>query len=279
MVLVFAGGPFFFTPIRFLGISYSSERAKRITGEIMSTEPSKENNSPESKPVSAEMHPGPGFRVKQDFKRLPGSLIEEFRKFASADISDQQNRLFGIPSNIVHLTDNKYMVGSALTVKLFPGDNLMLHKALDLIQPGDIIVVDAGTSTNAVIGDMVANKAKHRGVTGFLIDGFARDIVGINETGLPLLGRGVSPVGPLHRGPGEVNYPICCGGVVVKPGDIVKVDDCGGVIIPQENAESILEKLKKIADVQEKYAQNVKAGIFSTAWVDEQLNESGCEFS
>ena len=125
-------------------------------------------------------------------------------------------------------------------VKLYPGDNLMVHKALDIAQPGDIIVVDTGDSSNAVVGDLIARKAKHRGIVGFVIDGLARDLAGMKKVGLPVFARGITPRGPLHRGPGELNLPISCGGIVVHPGDVIVTDTNGVVVVGKEFADEIL---------------------------------------
>src|SRR5690606_30332237 len=122
------------------------------------------------------------------------------------------NRMYTMNPQIHNLVNNEPLFGPACTVKVFPGDNLMVHKSLDLAQPGDVVVVDtSGSRENAVLGDLVTTKAKHRGIAGFIIDGLVRDLPGMREVGLPVYARGVTPFGPLHRGPGELNYTISCG--------------------------------------------------------------------
>jgi regulator of RNase E activity RraA len=232
------------------------------------------------KPRSAEMHPGPGFRVKRNVTRPTQEVIDQFRQFETPDISDLMNRLYTMCSEIHNLVSDEIIVGPACTVKVFPGDNLMVHKALDIAKPGDIIVVDAGaTHMNGVMGDLISQKAKHRGIKGFVIDGLIRDLPGIKEVGMPVFARGVTPIGPLHRGPGEVNYPVSCGGIVVNPGDIVIGDINGVVVVRKEFAEEILARLYKQRDSLKDYLVNVKKGIFSNAWVDDLLDEAGCTFS
>ena len=101
-----------------------------------------------NKPRSAHLHPGPGFRVRVNFERPPAKLMRDLAHFATPDISDQLNRLYAVNSEIRLLTSEHHRVcGPALTVKVFPGDNLMVHKALDVVEPGDVIIVDAGAST------------------------------------------------------------------------------------------------------------------------------------
>ena len=234
--------------------------------------------SPSSaKPKSSEMTPGPGFMIRTDFPRLPAELIAGFAEFETAEVSDVLNRLYAMNGSIRNRSNDKELLGSACTVKLYPGDNLMIHKALDIAKPGDIVVVDcSGAMSNAVFGDLVANKACHRKIAGCVIDGLIRDLAGIIETGLPVYARGVTPFGPLHRGPGEINTPISCGGIVVNPGDVIKADSTGIAVIPRDHAAEILQRLRNSRDKQEAYVASVKRGDFSNAWVDEQLRENGC---
>jgi len=230
------------------------------------------------KPVSSEMHPGPGFRVRKNIPRSNNhELIELYREFETPDISDLCNRMYAMSSEIKNLVDDTKIVGTACTVKVFPGDNLMVHKALDVANPGDIIVVDtSGSKTNAVIGDLVAAKAKHRGIAGFIIDGLIRDLPEVKSVGLPIYATGVTPIGPLHRGPGEINFPISCGGIVVNAGDIICADITGIVVVRQDFAEDILQRLSDQRDGLAEYVSAVRRGEFSNDWVDRLLEETLC---
>jgi RraA family protein len=205
-------------------------------------------------------------------------LIDSFREFDSPDISDQLNRLYALVPEIFCLTGTKHsLVGPVCTVKVYPGDNLMVHKALDVANPGDIIVIDARASrTNAVIGGLISLKAKSRKIAGFIIDGFIRDLPEILPLDFPVFARGATPIGPLHRGPGEINFPICCGGVVVNPGDIVVADQAGVVIIPLDHAPEILSRLTANRERNQKYLADVARGEFLNDWVDEVLISAGC---
>ena len=231
-----------------------------------------------NKPRSAHLHPGPGFRVRVDFPRPPAGLCRDFAPFPTPDISDMLNRLYALSPAITCLTGERHWVcGPACTVKVFPGDNLMVHKALDVLEPGDVVVVDAGGSQqNAVLGDLVCTKAKHRGAAGFVIDGFVRDLPNIKQLDLPVFARGTTPIGPLHRGPGEINFPVCCGGVVVNPGDLVVGDAMGVVIVPREIARELLERLRKHESANAAYLDSVRRGVFSNAWVDQILTTLEC---
>lgn len=232
------------------------------------------------KVASSQLHPGPGFRVMQNAPHSPPDLIDAYTTFPTADISDMLNRLYTMSSVLKNVSNQQPFVAPACTVKVFPGDNLMVHKALDIARPGDVIVIDAGASSmNGIIGDLIATKAKHRGIAAFIVDGLVRDIDGIRETGLPVYARGITPIGPLHRGPGEINYPISCGGIVVNPGDIICADMDGVVVVRQEFASEILSRLERQQSQLATYIAAVQRGEFSNAWVDTLLEQAQCEMT
>jgi regulator of RNase E activity RraA len=188
------------------------------------------------------------------------------------------NRLYAMELGIHTLTEPSLrLVGPACTVKTYPGDNLMVHKSLDIAKPGDVIVIDtSGSSMGAVLGDLVSTKARHRGVAGFVVDGLIRDLPGIRDLGdFPVFARGVTPIGPLHRGPGEINYPISAGGIVVNPGDLIVGDLNGVVVVPREIAAELLDRLTAQRRSEADYMDAVARGAFSNAWVDRLLEDSG----
>jgi regulator of RNase E activity RraA len=231
-----------------------------------------------SKPQSAVIHPGPGFRVRSEVDRPDPEVVAGFGAFDTPAVSDRMNRLYTMAPGIRNLTDEGLRIlGPACTVKVYPGDNLMVHKALDIARPGDVLVVDTSTSSmTAVLGDLISTKARHRGLAGFVVDGLVRDLPAIRALGdFPVYARGVTPTGPLHRGPGEINYPICAGGIVVEPGDIVIGDPSGVVVVPKQIADELLARLREGAAKESVYADAVARGDFSNDWVDRLLTESG----
>ncbi len=231
------------------------------------------------KPRSADLYPGPGFRIRMDFPRLDAALMKRFQDYEVPGISDALNRIYALDAAIECQSDKRHrLCGPVCTVHVFPGDNLMVHKALDIAKPNDVVVVNAHgvRGMNAVLGDIISTKAKHRGIAGFVVDGLVRDMPGVEHLDFPVFARGTTPVGPLHRGPGEINYPISCGGVVVNPGDVIVADISGIVVIPRESAEDVLQRLDDQKAHQETYLAAVKRGEFSNAWVDELLRQQEC---
>lgn len=230
------------------------------------------------KPKTAEMHPGPGFRIRHEIERTAQETIQALARFDTPAISDMMNRLYTVHDDIRVLTDPGLpLIGPACTVKCYPGDNLMVHKSLDVARPGDVIVVDTSASgTTAVLGDLISTKARHRGVAGFVVDGLIRDLPAIRALGdFPVFARGVTPIGPLHRGPGEINHPVCIGGIVVNPGDVIVGDLNGVVIAPADIADELLVRLESREMVEADYRDAVARGEFSNRWVDDVLTASG----
>lgn len=232
------------------------------------------------RPRSAEIYPGPGFRVRTVYPRLEPAIIAELGNFDTPDISDQLNRLYAVDPAISCMTGcHQKLCATVCTVKVFPGDNLMVHKTLDIARPGDVVVVNSGGSrSNAVLGDIICTKARHRRLAGFVIDGLIRDLPRILELDFPVFARGTTPIGPLHRGPGEINYPIACGGVVVNPGDVLVADSAGIVVVPQGIVLDLLRRLSQQAVSSASYLAAVKRGEFSNAWVDDTLEQHHCVF-
>lgn len=228
---------------------------------------------------SAALNPGPGFRIRTDFVRLEEIVYRQLGRFETPDISDMLNRLYAVDSEIRSLSSpDHFLCGPVCTVKVFPGDNLMVHKVLDIAKPGDVVAIDAGGShMNAVLGDIICTKARHRGIQGFIVDGLIRDLPQIRELDFPVFARGETAIGPLHRGPGEINYPIALGGIVVNPGDVIVADAAGIVAAPQDIVAELIRRLKVHEAGSREYIEAVQRGEFSNAWVDDLLAEQNCE--
>jgi regulator of RNase E activity RraA len=235
---------------------------------------------PGAKPGHTKLYPGPGFRMRHNHDRPPREVVAGLGAFETPEVSDLLNRLYTMNSAIRPVTAPElHISGPACTVKVFPGDNLMVHKALDIAQPGDVIVVDASSSNmTAVLGDTICMKARHRGIAGFVVDGLVRDVAAIQRLGdFPVFARGVTPIGPLQRGPGEINYPVSVGGIVVSAGDLVVADLSGVVVVPADVAPDLLARLVERAPAETAYIADVAGGRFSNDWVDKVLADAGAD--
>jgi regulator of RNase E activity RraA len=154
----------------------------------------------------------------------------------------------------------------------------MIHKALQMAAPGDIIVVDAGGDlTNAVIGDLLVGIAIQRGLGGFVINGAIRDASAVREGNFPIFAAGVTHRGSYKNGPGEINVPIAIDGMVIEPGDLIIGDDDGVLCVPFDHVESVLASARKKAGAEAAMAKAIAAGKLDTAWIDATLNQLGCE--
>jgi regulator of RNase E activity RraA len=233
---------------------------------------------PGAKPGHTKLHPGPGFRVRMNWDRPDRETVERFLQFDTPEVSDLQNRLYTVSTAIHSMTPGLRLAAPACTVKVFPGDNLMVHKALDVAEPGDVVVVDAsGSPMTAVLGDTVCMKARHRGIAGFVVDGLIRDLPGILRLGdFPVFARGVTPIGPLQRGPGEINHPVSIGGIVVNPGDVLVADLNGVVVVQRDAVDDVITRLEAKAPTEAAYLEEVSQGVFSNAWIDDVLADTGC---
>lgn len=205
--------------------------------------------------------------VNTDIKRPPQRIVDGFldlmKKYHSIApaVSDCMNRLNAMDSDIQPLYPEIRLVGVALTIKTTASDLAPVIKALDYIQPGDVLIVDTHSSENTAFwGEIVAIEAKRKGAKGIILDSAVRDVVELKEMKFPVLCRGISPNAAGPVGFGYINVPVQCGGAAVSPGDIVIVDDNGVVIVPCGDAEAVLNKTKKFLEDEVKITERVKAG-------------------
>jgi RraA family protein len=224
----------------------------------------------------------PGFRYRTDFERPDEKLVAAYRDLMNktgcltGNVGDCIGRSAGMDSRIRNLAGGMKVIGPALTVKVPPTDNLMIHKALTLIKPGDVLVVDAGGNHSwALMGFLMFSTAMKLGVAGIVVDGCVRDVGEVKETGYPVFAAGTSPNGPFKEGPGEINYPISCGGQVVNPGDMIVADDDGVVVMKQEFAEQTIQKIYGVIEREDNRLKEIEAGQVIRAGIDEMLEKKG----
>jgi len=209
-------------------------------------------------------------------KRPDPRLVAELGKMVTPHLSDSMERLYAGGPQLRPMHREGKLAGAAYTVKTTPGDNLLVHKALDTAQKGDVIVVDAGgICENAIIGELMMSRARQRGVAGIVIWGAIRDSAEIGAGSYPVYASGVTHRGPYKNGPGEINVPINMGGMAVNPGDIIVGDADGLVAIPQDQAERVLASAKSILEKETAAMKQILAGSVDRSWVDKALREKG----
>lgn len=194
-----------------------------------------------------------GYKIIKDFDRPDKDIVEGFADFSSTAISDVIGKLFTMSNEIKPLYKPiKKVVGTAFTVRMPPGDNLMTHAALNYIKDGDVMVADArGDKEYCLGGALMCAIAQRRGVRGFILDGTYRDEDELRSIDFPVYAKGLQAKPPQKKGPGEMNSFIYCGGVPVKPGDIIVADNDGIVVIPSEYSKVVLEAVKTRAKKDE----------------------------
>lgn len=215
-----------------------------------------------------------GFR-EFPINRPAAELVKLFKDLPVANIADNMGRIYCVDGAIKPFNKAR-LLGTAFTVKAPLGDNLMFHRALDLAQPGDIIVVDAaGGMERSLCGEIMMSYAISRNLGGFLIDGCIRDVDAARESDFPIFARGVTPQGPYKNGPGEINVPVCIGGIAVLPGDIIVGDSDGVVVIRPEDAVELAMKAKKHNDSEAVTFNQIADGTFDHSWVESALKAKG----
>ena len=223
--------------------------------------------------------PNIGFRILPMPARPAKKLVRALAAMVTPHLSDNMNRMAAGGAALRPMHRGGKLCGPAYTVKVAPGDNLMVHKAIDSAAAGDVIVVDAGGEvTYAIIGDIMSSHAEARGVAGFVIYGAIRDSAEIGARRFPVYACGVTHRGPYKNGPGEINAPIAIGGMVVHPGDIIVGDADGVVAVPLAHAEEVLALARAQLAKETAILKSIAAGKVDRAWVDELLRQRGCDF-
>lgn len=218
----------------------------------------------------------PGFRISADWQRADSEMIARFNGIPTPTLADVMNRLGAMDGGIRPVWQGAVCVGSALTVWVRAGDNLMIHKALNMAKPGDVIVVNGqGDSNRALFGELMGTSARELGVVGLVFDGAVRDADGLRGLGLPVFSRGVAPSGPFKAGPGEIGRAIACGGIVCHSGDVVVADSDGVVVVPQEDVAYVLEAAKKKLAQEQARREEILHGKPQRAGIDEELSRAG----
>ena len=216
-----------------------------------------------------------GFRVLPSPPRLREDILARFRGLASSNVADAMGR-FNFMDAGIRSRSGFPLAGSAVTVNARPADNLMVHKALQVAEPGEIVVVSTcGNTASAVFGELMCHTAAAKRLGGIVVDGAIRDVEGIRQLGFAAFSRSVSPGACDKDGPGEINIPISCGGTVVMPGDIVVGDADGVAVVPRERAEEVLALVVDLMERERQRVTEIAAGHLYKAEIDDALRKKG----
>lgn len=207
-------------------------------------------------------------------------LVEAFRGIPVANIDDNMGRIAAVDAGVYPLNPNVSLLGVAFTVNAPAGDNLLFHKALDMAEPGDVIVLaNKGSMSRSLCGEIMSSYARSRGLAGIIIDGCVRDSRALAKLDFPVYAKGVTPNGPYKNGPGEMNFPVSFAGVVIHPGDIVIGDGDGVIVVPPEIAREIAGRAREYHAGEARQLEGIRSGGgWPRPWVDEKLREVGFEF-
>lgn len=207
-----------------------------------------------------------GSRRNPSAAQAAPEVIEAFRNAATAIISDNLGRLPGAVG-LRPFHKGGTMAGTALTVRTAPGDNLAIHQALELVRPGDVIVVDGGGDVSrALVGDIMTTIARYKKAAGYVIDGAIRDAGTIAQSDFPCFAKAAIHKGPYKNGPGEINVAVNIGGLIIEPGDIVVGDEDGVVAFPQAIAGELLAAVRAQEAREAEILQSIREGRYTGAY-------------
>ena len=216
-----------------------------------------------------------GFRILAAPPPLSSDVVDKFRGLASANLADAMGR-FNFMDPGIRARSGFPLCGRAVTVLCRPADNLMVHKALQIAEPGDIVVVSTcGNTTSAVFGELMCHTAAAKRLGGIVVDGAIRDVDGIKALEFPAFSRAVSAGGCDKDGPGEINVPIACGNTVVMPGDIIVGDAESVAVVPRDHATEVLERVEALMAREKSRIAEIQRGVLYKAEIDDALRKKG----
>ncbi|WP_343583265.1 RraA family protein [Herbaspirillum sp.] len=213
----------------------------------------------------------------RDFERVDPATVAKASEFAASILADVAGRRGTLSSRISPLTPDTRVAGPALTVEVRPGDNLMIHAAMAIAKPGDVLVIDGkGDETCALLGEIMVSQCKAIGLAGIIIYGSVRDTEAIREIGFPVYAVGANPNGPTKNIAGRVNWPVSVGGTSVQPGDLIVGDADGVVVVEREKAPGLLAAAaKKVQDETKRLTEIRTGGPLRPSWLEGALRKAG----
>ncbi|HET7547503.1 MAG TPA: hypothetical protein VFJ86_07030 [Usitatibacter sp.] len=215
--------------------------------------------------------------IRRDFERVPADIVAKASQFAASILADVAGRRGTMDGRIAPVSPAMRMAGPAFTIEVRPGDNLMIHAAMSMARPGDVLVVDGKADrTCALMGAIMISACRKMGFGGAVLDAAVRDTEELRELGFPVFAVGANPNGPTKFVPGRINWPVSCGGISVQPGDLVVGDADGVVVIEREKAASLLDAAaKKVDDEKARFADIAAGRNLKPKWLEPALRAAG----
>lgn len=214
--------------------------------------------------------------ICSEFERLDASVVAAFEGIASTIVADVAGRRGALDARIRSMTPGRRAVGTAFTVEVRPGDNLMIHAALMLAQPGDILVIDGKADTSsALMGELMCEHALAAGLKAVVIDGAIRDVATLQAGSLPVFAVGCNANGPTRVQGGRVGTPVSVGGVPIASGDLIVCDDDGVVAVPRTEAAALIEAARAKMASEERRLKDIQEGRLLYGWLEGALKTAG----
>lgn len=214
--------------------------------------------------------------IVRDFDRVSPELVQQAGAYQAAILADVNGRRGALHGRIAALRPSMKVAGTAFTVEVRPGDNLMIHAAMSLAKPGDVLVIDGkGDQTAALMGTIMMTACRKLGIAGVVVDAAVRDSLEIEEMGFPVFSVGTNPNGPTKQVGGRIGHPVSVGGVTVHPGDLVVGDADGVVAIERARVAALIPLAeKKVKDEAARIAA-IGQGDTAAKWLDAALRTAG----
>lgn len=214
--------------------------------------------------------------IVKDFPRVAPDLVAQAAKYQPAIFSDINGRRGALHGRIRALRPRMKVAGPAFTVEVRPGDNLMIHAAMALAKPGDVLVIDGkGDQTSALMGTIMMTACRQLGLAGVVVDGAVRDSLEIDEMDYPVFSVGTNPNGPTKNNGGRIGQPVSVGGVTVSPGDFIIGDGDGVVVVEREVLPGLLPLAEHKVQAEAKRIAQIKQGNTLASWLNASLVAAG----
>jgi RraA family protein len=214
--------------------------------------------------------------INRTITRVSADDVRQAARFQAAILADVAGRRGTLHGRVKPVANTMKVAGPAITVEVRPGDNLAIHAALAIAQPGDVIVVDGkGDISCALIGEIMSTQAEASGIAGIIIDGAVRDADALAARGFPVFAAGLNPCGPTKAIAGRVNYPVSVAGAAIQPGDLIVGDVDGVVVLPREEVSLLLELAQQKLDTENRRIAAIHEGDIRAPWLEKTLRAGG----